>query len=358
MATPRQRKARNRRRRQSVTENVIRNMSILTAFFVLFVILSNVARQTESDQSLVKESWEQLQVLVADFLPQQTELLVVEVGSDIPESAFPQISNGQTDLMDPAAELPQPGDGFVAEEYLAAVEAKDSEALKPLAEVPIDSEKAEPMPENEVKAVDIPAEQPPELIISQELPGEFLDEQTPLALSQQAEIEEVAPPAVPLAEKSGPVFGKLSIPEHEEGFQTKRIPLIGNNWSLLDLDDDVGILEGTGQFPGDEYSMVFAAHVTTVWPIRGPFGKLHRTSLGDEIRYDDGENIYVYKISRYIYAHPSRADLLFQQDGNQIILVTCNGYNFVSDNFDKRLITYATLDRVIPISTFEDLVSD
>lgn len=323
----------------------------MMAFFILIVILSNVARQPGGEQSLISKLWEEGESLAGDLLPQQSELLV-EVDSDIPESMFSQATNGQPDLTVPAA------DDLVIEELLAAVESKNAEAQKPVADVPTENDKVETILDSEVKAVEIPASQAPELIISQELPSEFLDDQTPAALSQQAEIEGVAPAAVPVAEKAGPVFGKLSIPEHDEGFQTKRIPLIGNNWSLADLDDDVGILEGAGQFPGDEYSMVFAAHVTTVWPIRGPFGKLHRSSLGDEVRYDDGENIYVYKISRYIYAHPSRADLLFQQDGNQIILVTCNGYNFVSDSFDKRLITYATLDRVIPIAPFEDLVSD
>ena len=93
--------------------------------------------------------------------------------------------------------------------------------------------------------------------------------------------------------------------------------------------------------------MVFAGHVTTMWPITGAFGELHTLSLGDEVRYTDGPTTYVYKISRFIYADPSRADLLFQENGQQIILVTCNGYNFFSNTFDKRLIAYADLEEVL-----------
>lgn len=145
----------------------------------------------------------------------------------------------------------------------------------------------------------------------------------------------------------------LSLPRVDVESDVINIPIVEGSWDLTELDHHVGILEGAGQHPGDDYSMVFAGHVTTRWPILGPFGRLKNFSLGDEVVYSDQENIYTYEISRFIYAHPSRVDLLFQERGDQIVLVTCNGYDLLSDSFSKRLVSYATLVSVEPKNGIE-----
>ncbi|MEM7800388.1 MAG: sortase, partial [Chloroflexota bacterium] len=150
-------------------------------------------------------------------------------------------------------------------------------------------------------------------------------------------------------------FGNLKLPGIDINEAVQYVPIIDGRWNLRGLDDGIGLLEGGGQHPGDDLSMIFVGHVTTRWPIYGAFGYLERMSLGDEVEYVVGAEKYVYKISRFIQAHPSRADLLFQEDENQIILVTCSGYDLLSDVFETRLIAYATLDRIEALNAPDQL---
>ncbi len=359
---------------KQVLQNVIKIFSIMAACFILLTILSNVARRSEQDQSVFAQIREFADLTLEDQTSQPVDLAAVEetiatkegelISKEVDaqsESIFPKDTAERSDLFAPSPELPDSQDEFVIEDYLASLEsnqvdqiseeevapaASASNSLEEAAVEEIEQSVLEAEP-NQVNLVEESLAEP-ELIQNQ--PPQVSEEtNTEPSLNKHAQISSL--PKIP-------ALGTLSIPSIHLNVQTKEIPLIGNNWSLFELDDDVGVLEGAGQYPNDNLSMVFAAHVTTIWPFKGPFGNLYRTSLGDEIRYTDENNVYIYKISRYIYAHPSRVDLLFKEDGDQIILVTCNGYNLVTDNFDNRLITYATLDRVIPIATIEEFASE
>ncbi|MEM7802866.1 MAG: sortase [Chloroflexota bacterium] len=134
----------------------------------------------------------------------------------------------------------------------------------------------------------------------------------------------------------------LSIPAINVSREIANIPLENGQWDISALDDAIGHLDGTGKHPNDRLSMTFVGHVTTVWPFGGPFERLEHLSLGDEVHYRIGDQLYIYEITRFLKVDPSRVDLMFNTQGDQILLVTCFGYNLFTAEYDTRLIAQAT----------------
>lgn len=145
-------------------------------------------------------------------------------------------------------------------------------------------------------------------------------------------------------------IGRLIIPEIEIDGSTVSVPIVDDRWVIEDLGKNIGILEGGGRFPQDEKSMIFAGHATTLWPIKGPFAKLGWLSKEDEFSYVYQGQQYDYKISKMVWAEPDQISMLNSDNGDQVILVTCGEYDFYVGRYDKRLVVFADLINVEPIS--------
>ena len=138
-------------------------------------------------------------------------------------------------------------------------------------------------------------------------------------------------------------YGTLKIPKIKLNSDIENIPIIDSQWEITDLGARVGLLEGTGRIPQTGQSMVFAGHAAYFWPVRGPFADLKKLLPGDEITYMIDGKQYTYAVSRLIFAHPSRVDLILNDDGNQIVLVTCGDVDFSTGLSEDRLIVTADL---------------
>lgn len=149
--------------------------------------------------------------------------------------------------------------------------------------------------------------------------------------------------------------GILSVPKINLLQQVQQVPVRDGNWDIGNLGDDVGLLQATGRHPHDSLSMAFVGHVTTVWPIGGPFEQLGHLSLGDIVQYQVGSELFVYEITRFLRVDPSRGDLLLNERGDQILLVTCDGYSLLTDQFSNRLIAQATLARTETIAMPDEI---
>lgn len=145
------------------------------------------------------------------------------------------------------------------------------------------------------------------------------------------------------------VHGQLIIPKIELQQDTVHLPLVEGYWPVDELGAEIGLLGGTGEHPYDDMSMVFAGHVTTYWPISGPFAAVDELVPNDEIVYIYEEQAYVYKISRLLFAEPDQVNMLLSDRGDQIILVTCGQYDYFNGSYDGRLVVLADLIEVNPI---------
>ncbi len=137
------------------------------------------------------------------------------------------------------------------------------------------------------------------------------------------------------------VAGNLSIPEIELDQEIEPVPFANNSWDVDDLGNGVGLLEQTGTRPGDPRSMVFAGHVSTEWSFLGPFAHLSRLKEGSEIIYTLGDEIHIYEVTKMQRILPSQGGLLFQDDPEKILLLTCIGYEADSESYAERLLIEA-----------------
>ncbi len=143
--------------------------------------------------------------------------------------------------------------------------------------------------------------------------------------------------------------GVLSIPKLKLETEIMHLPNYGAGWNLGLIDKNVALLGDTGRYPLDERAMVFSAHVIDSWEF-GPFFHLDKLMPQDQVSYIYRNQKFIYEVSRLMYVTPDRADLLYQDNGEQIILMTCSDYSFSSGIFEKRLLVIADLVDVQPVS--------
>lgn len=146
-------------------------------------------------------------------------------------------------------------------------------------------------------------------------------------------------------------FGTLIIPDIEVNQSIIPIFVRDGQWDISEIGNRVGHLETTGRFPGDQLAMTFTGHVTLPWPeISGPFADLVFLERGEEIIYRWNGMDYVYQVERIFRAEPAAVDLLYEDDGEKLILVTCSGWDFTDRLYAERLVTHAVLVRQEPTS--------
>ncbi len=139
--------------------------------------------------------------------------------------------------------------------------------------------------------------------------------------------------------------GQLIIPGIGVNQYVVNTPIRNNEWDLLNLGHRIGWLPTTGIHPGDDFAMVFAAHVTDYDGSHGPFYELGSLPPGSEFTYRWQGTDYVYQIQEKEVVHPGAVDKLYINDGSYALLITCTNWNAGAGNYSERVIAYAKLIR-------------
>lgn len=162
-----------------------------------------------------------------------------------------------------------------------------------------------------------------------------------------------APPRGPLAPENLPAFVPevatatpvtppiLIIPMLELTSTIVPVPVDSTGWNVNGLDDDVGWLTGTGEHPGGTWGVALTAHTSRRTGTAGPFGYLWRVPLHAEIRYVWGGETHVYRVTDKRWLAPTDTRVVFVPDGNTLLLLTCDGWNFVDQTYIQRLLVIA-----------------
>lgn len=262
-------------------------------------------------------------------LPQDRNILKQVIGSAIVLVALMLIFTVGYTLFQIRPRLLQPAVQEVAALPTAATGAVLSQ-LQPLATATLQSaELVEPIPADE------PLESP------REEEGAEAE-----ALQSSLIVPQLSKPA-PL--DSTP--GRLIVPGLGIEEDVLELDLINNAWDIQSLGLGVGLLESTGRFPGDDFSMVFAGHVRTRWSLWGPFSQLSTLENGSQVIYQwDGHN-FVYEITGRRRMEPAEGELLFRHEEGTILLLTCIGYDPTTGDYAERLLVEAKLvQEPFPIS--------
>lgn len=136
----------------------------------------------------------------------------------------------------------------------------------------------------------------------------------------------------------------LAIPDLDIQQKIVDVPLQDGTWSVADLGEDVGLLAGTGQHPGDNLAMVLAGHMT--FPsarnlLQGAFANLQYAIYGTEVIMQmDGEE-FLYEVVEIKRVDPSDVEKLRVYDGDSILLVTCTDWDENGRFYASRLLIRA-----------------
>ena len=115
----------------------------------------------------------------------------------------------------------------------------------------------------------------------------------------------------------------------------------GMKWDLSTLGNYVGELEGGSYIPYGGNS-VLTGHY---WS-GGVFKNLEHLNLEDEIYVYGNDGVkYIYKVVQKFIAQPEDVYEMFQPVGDtSLTLVTCENYNLVTDEYERRYIVRAVLE--------------
>ncbi len=170
---------------------------------------------------------------------------------------------------------------------------------------------------------------------------------TPAALTDPTATA-TARPAASATPTPPPPEPRLSIPEITLVAEIVEVPIVDGTWDVDDLGERIGHLDGTGDSPGDSYAPVLAAHVANGFGTAGPFGYLWSLSLGGTIILDWGDTRYTYEVIDRRKAQPSDVAKILIPDGNQLVLLTCEGWDLTRLAWDERLLVIAELVETAP----------
>ena len=135
---------------------------------------------------------------------------------------------------------------------------------------------------------------------------------------------------------------RLEIPALGVELPIVGVPLTIDGWDVTWLDDQVGYLAGTA-FPTWVGNTALTAHVWNADNTPGPFVDLHTLKHGDQIIIQAWGQEYVYEVRATQEVRPDDLSFLPNSEYDTLTLITCQGYNEVSGEYDLRLAVRAVL---------------
>mgnify|MGYP002713029762 CR=1 FL=1 len=151
-------------------------------------------------------------------------------------------------------------------------------------------------------------------------------------------------PGRELTSTAEPQSAALAIPDIGVDATVIVLPLRDGSWDVSHLSEQVGLLQGFGEYPGDDLAMVFAGHMT--FPSsrnlqQGAFANLQYAIYGTELSLDFAGEQLAYEVVEISRVQPDEVDKLLIADGNSILLVTCTDWDENGRVYANRLLVRA-----------------
>lgn len=136
----------------------------------------------------------------------------------------------------------------------------------------------------------------------------------------------------------------LEIPSQKVQAEIVGVPEINNNWDVSWLGKDAGWLNGT-VFPTWAGNSVLTAHVTDANGLPGPFANLKNLAYGNKIVVHLYGEKYTYEVRQSRMVLPGATLYAFEHlpDHSYLTLITCQGYNLLTDSYMFRRVVRAVL---------------
>jgi LPXTG-site transpeptidase (sortase) family protein len=136
----------------------------------------------------------------------------------------------------------------------------------------------------------------------------------------------------------------LEIPSQNIKTDIVGVPQSNHGWDVTWLGNDIGWLNGTA-FPSWEGNSILTAHVFNSNGLPGPFVNIKNLKDGDEIIVHLYGEKYVFEVRKTRISRPSTTYFAFEhlEDHSYLTLITCQGYNPLTDSYLFRRIVRAVL---------------
>ena len=143
---------------------------------------------------------------------------------------------------------------------------------------------------------------------------------------------------------------RLVIPKMGLDTIIKYVPYSGSTWLISGLKQEIAWM-GDTSWPGLGGNTGLAGHVDLVTGAKGPFWNLKDLKKGDEITLYTQKNIYTYQVRTQTVVADDDLSVIQPTDKPQITLITCTIWDPELRMYLKRLVVYADLLNVRPLTS-------
>jgi LPXTG-site transpeptidase (sortase) family protein len=143
-----------------------------------------------------------------------------------------------------------------------------------------------------------------------------------------------APTAPPIQE------ARVLIPTAGVNALVVSVYLDSESWDVSQLGGNAGHLQGTAWFdaPGN---IALAGHAEMADGSAGIFARLEQLRLGDPIILTLGDREQRYSVTDVRRTAPDDLTPLYPTTSDQVTLITCDGYNFLQNVYQERIVVVA-----------------
>jgi LPXTG-site transpeptidase (sortase) family protein len=116
--------------------------------------------------------------------------------------------------------------------------------------------------------------------------------------------------------------------------------LEASGWRVDHLGDRVGHLEGTTAV-GEPGNIVLAGHIENSEGRASVFSNLGDLQVGAAVTLSQGEVAHQYAVSEVKVVANDDLSVVYDFDDDRVTLITCTGYNLLTDTYDERIVVVA-----------------
>jgi LPXTG-site transpeptidase (sortase) family protein len=166
--------------------------------------------------------------------------------------------------------------------------------------------------------------------------------EAPVELSVAAPISpenEVAAANLPLQPDGSP-YPAIFIPSAGVSEYIIESRLEASGWRVDHLGNRVGHLEGTTPI-GNSGNIVLAGHIENSEGLPSVFSQLGQLEVGAAVTLSQGAVVHQYAVSEVSVVASDDLSVVYDIGDDRLTLITCTGYNFLTDVYDERIVVVA-----------------
>ena len=148
-------------------------------------------------------------------------------------------------------------------------------------------------------------------------------------------------------------MNRITIPSIGVNAVVKYVPFNGSTWLISGLKQEVAWM-GDTSWPGLGGNTGLAGHVDLATGEKGPFWSLRNLRNGDQVIVYTEKKIYSYRVNSQKIVDDTDLSVIGPTTKPQLTLITCTGWDTNVRLYLKRLVIFAELVDIKPLTAFSN----